>query len=114
MNKLKQLINPKSDDEIQKGLKEMVGLMGEFTLDTTLLSQDALDVIFGTQKPSEEQEFSMQFEYEYQARKHKKKRINKKWLKRYGYKKRKITSDGWVSVRDPKGNIVEFIKGEQT
>ena len=31
-----------------------------------------------------------------QARKHRKKRINKKWLKKYGYKQIAVTSNGWI------------------
>lgn len=44
-----------------------------------------------------------------QARKHKKKRINKKWLKRYGYKQITVEGKGWKIKTDTDGNV-EFIK----
>ena len=44
-----------------------------------------------------------------QARTHKKKRINKKWLKRYGYKQITVKSKGWKVKTDTNGNV-EFIK----
>lgn len=44
-----------------------------------------------------------------QARKHKKRRINKKWLKRYGYKQMIVDSKGWKIKRDANGSV-EFIK----
>lgn len=44
-----------------------------------------------------------------QARKHKKKRINKKWLKRYGYKKVIVNSKGW-NVKAHVDGTVEFVK----
>lgn len=37
----------------------------------------------------------IEYEKRVQARRHKKKRINKKWLKRYGYKTVRIKSKGW-------------------
>ena len=44
-----------------------------------------------------------------QARKHKKKRINKKWIKRYGYKKVIVNSKGW-NVKTYTDGTVEFMK----
>ncbi len=44
-----------------------------------------------------------------QARKHKKKRTNKKWLKRYGYKKVIVNSKGW-NVKTHTDGTVEFVK----
>ena len=44
-----------------------------------------------------------------QARKHKKKRINKKWLKRYGYKTVMVKSKGW-KIHTCKDGSFEFIK----
>lgn len=43
-----------------------------------------------------------------QARKHKKRRINKKWLKRYGYKQVNFKSKGWKMKIDIDGNV-EFV-----
>lgn len=44
-----------------------------------------------------------------QARKHKKKRINKKWLKHYGYKKVIVNSKGW-NMKTHTDGTVEFVK----
>ena len=44
-----------------------------------------------------------------QARRHKKKRINKKWLKRYGYKE-VITQSDWWDVKFISDRNIEIIK----
>jgi len=44
-----------------------------------------------------------------QARKHRKKRINKKWLKRYGYKKVMKITYGWKMIAHTDG-VIEFVK----
>ena len=44
-----------------------------------------------------------------QARKHKKRRINKKWLKRYGYKQVVVDCKGWKMKHYIDGTI-EFVK----
>ena len=53
--------------------------------------------------------YDIQFIKFVQARKHKKRRINKKWLKRYGYKQITVESKGWKVKTDTNGNV-EFIK----
>ena len=53
--------------------------------------------------------YDVQFIKFVQSRKHKKKRINKKWLKRYGYKQMLVKSKGWKVKTDTDGNV-EFIK----
>ena len=53
--------------------------------------------------------YDIQFIKFVQARKHKKRRINKKWLKRYGYKQMIVESKGWKMKTDTNGNV-EFIK----
>lgn len=53
--------------------------------------------------------YDVQFIKFVQARKHKKRRINKKWLKRYGYKQMIVESKGWKMKTDTDGNV-EFIK----
>ena len=53
--------------------------------------------------------YDIQFIKFVQARKHKKRRINKKWLKRYGYKQITVESKGWKMKTDTNGNV-EFIK----
>lgn len=53
--------------------------------------------------------YDIQFIKFVQACKHKKKRINKKWLKRYGYKQVVVESKGWKIKTDTDDNV-EFIK----
>lgn len=105
MNRLKQLIEP--NDEINKGLLKAAGLMGEFELDISTINPEVLDLIYGVQKPIEEQDqdFTIVFDFSYQARRHRKKRINKKWLKKYGIKTKTITSEGWRFVGDKDDRI---------
>lgn len=47
-----------------------------------------------------------------QRRKHKKKRINKKWLKKYGYKLSVDCKYGWRTKSNKEGTF-EFVKGEE-
>lgn len=53
--------------------------------------------------------YDIQFIKFVQACKHKKRRINKKWLKRYGYKQITVDSKGWKVKIDTDGNA-ELIK----
>lgn len=53
--------------------------------------------------------YDIQFMKVIQARKHKKKRINKKWLKKYGYKKMIVESKGWKAEAYTDGRF-EFVK----
>ena len=61
-------------------------------------------------------EFPEMFDIEYpkivQARKHRKKRINKKWLKKYGYKQVKVRSKGWKIRTYADDGTWEFVKDE--
>lgn len=53
--------------------------------------------------------YDIQFVKVTQTRKHKKKRINKKWLKKYGYKKMIVKSKGWKTEAYTDGRF-EFVK----
>lgn len=44
-----------------------------------------------------------------QTRKHKKKRINKKWIKRYGYKQILVDCKGW-KLKTHTDETYEFVK----
>ena len=46
-----------------------------------------------------------------QARRHRKKRINKKWAKKYGYKQVSVKSPGWKMTANTDGTV-SFTKGE--
>ena len=89
-----------------------------------LSNNHTYELTFNTDKPIEKEDFykilgmdisnlpdayDIQFGKIVQARKHKKKRINKKWLKRYGYKKMIVESKDWNVKTDTYGNV-EFIK----
>lgn len=45
-------------------------------------------------KQTDSHEYTLKYTKYVQARRHHKKRINKKWLKRYGYKEKTIVIDG--------------------
>ena len=79
---------------------------------------------FNTDKPIDKEEFykilgvdiaktpdayDIQFIKFVQTRKHKKRRINKKWLKKYGYKQILVESKGWKIKTDMNGDV-KFIK----
>lgn len=57
------------------------------------------------------EKYDIQIQVSAQRRRHKKKRINKKWAKRYGYTMKTITTKGWKIHTDTDGNV-EFIKDE--
>ena len=90
-------------------------LAQEFTADSFIVDADLLRLI--SEQPSG---FYLEYdaEVQIQARRHRKKRIDKKWLKRYGYKtvRRRVrlnceqmsinNSDGWHDI-DVKG--VEYV-----
>lgn len=53
--------------------------------------------------------FSLSYMTKVQAKKHRKWRTNKKWLKRYGYKDVLVESDGW-NVKESGEGTVTFEK----
>lgn len=53
--------------------------------------------------------YDIEMQIPVQRRKHKKKRINKKWAKRYGYVMKSIFTKGWKIHTETNGNT-EFIK----
>lgn len=56
--------------------------------------------------------YDVEFVQYVQKRKHKKKRINKKWLKKYGYKTVIKKAKGWHMNVDIDGNV-EFVKDKE-
>lgn len=112
MNILKKMTIPDSDFNIQQceNFEKMLGMRGEFTvdIDSAILSKDALDILLGTKKTVNEQGLKIVFETLVQVRRHKRKRINKKWAKRYGYKKEIVSTDGWFFSEDATTGTVEM------
>lgn len=89
-----------------------------------VINDPTYEMTFNADKPIDTEEFyrvlgidrvnipdayDIQFIKYVQARKHKKRRINKKWLKRYGYKQMLVETKGWNMKSDTNGNV-EFIK----
>lgn len=84
------------------------------TYTMTFNSDDPIDTeefyrVLGIDTSNMPDAYDIQFVKFVQARKHKKRRINKKWLKRYGYKQFTVNSKGWKVKADTDGNV-EFIK----
>lgn len=63
-----------------------------FSCENTTINENLLSELF---LPKKSNTFDLQYTIMVQARRHRKKRINKKWLKRYGYKPMQMTSNGW-------------------
>ena len=65
------------------------------TFDSKTDNSGELKKIFGVDMSNLPDAYDVQFVKIMQARKHRKKRINKKWLKRYGVKQIYVNSKGW-------------------
>ena len=79
------------------------------TMDFTTDEKVDINKILGLDITQMPDSYDIQYIKIIQARKHKKKRINKKWLKRYGYKKVIVNSEGW-NVKTHTDGTVEFVK----
>jgi len=87
---------------------DMVG--GSFTLEPDKgINIDKLLKIFGVDISGKPDSYTIQYLKTVQAKKHKKKRINKKWIKRYGYKQKWFNSKGW-KLKSYKDGTAEFVK----
>ena len=73
------------------------------------IDTNELHKILGIDTSNMPDAYNIQYIKIVQARKHKKRRINKKWLKRYVYKQITVESKGWKVKADTDGNI-EFVK----
>ena len=65
------------------------------TFDLKTDHTDELKQIFAVDMSNISDAYDIQFVKIVQARKHRKKRINKKWLKKYGVKQIHVSSKGW-------------------
>ena len=70
---------------------------------------DELKGVLGIDKSNTPDTYNIQFTKAVQARKHKKKRINKKWLKRYGYKHIVVECND-CKLKSYDDGTVEFVK----
>lgn len=83
---------------------------GDFTLELNDCEiNPKLKKIFGFDETKLPDAWDLQYTAFVQARRHKKKRINKKWLKRYGMKPIMAKSKGW-KVNNYADGTFEFIK----
>lgn len=73
------------------------------------LNTDRLCKILGFDEASMPDKYDIQVSKIVQCRKHKKKRINKKWEKKYGYRQMYVTMKGWKMHINCNGEV-EFIK----
>lgn len=80
----------------------------EFSLEVENVPDDIIEKL-GIDKNKFPKSYQISFLVPVQARTHKKKRINKKWLKRYGYKMVQKKSDGWKFKTHTDGSF-EFVK----
>lgn len=86
-------------------MRQNASITMEFTTDETV----DLNKILGLDICQMSDSYDIQYVKIIQARNHRKKRINKKWLKRYGYKKVIVNSKGW-DVKTHTDGAVEFVK----
>lgn len=97
--------------KIEKGtqfgnwMRQNASITMEFTIDGKV----DINKILGLDIAQMPDSYDIQYIKAVQARKHKKKRINKKWLKRYGYKKVIVNSEGWNVITYTDGTV-EFVK----
>lgn len=82
-------------------------------LDDCTISDEMMEKIIGITDVNPNK-FTLEFDTTWfvQARKHKKKRINKKWLKRYGYKE--VTGRKKMKVKNFKADPDKYIDGLTT
>lgn len=85
---------------------------GETTLSfTSTIEKKTLFKVLGVDISKTPDAYKISFTKPVQGRKHKKKRINKKWLKKYGYKILADFRDGW-HIKSYADGHYEFVKGE--
>ena len=80
-----------------------------FSLKEPILNVDVLCAAIGIDWSNKPDAYDIQYIKFVQARKHKKRRINKKWLKRYGVKTVLVDAKGWMLKHCTDGTV-EFIK----
>lgn len=86
---------------------------GEITMSfTDPIENKNLFKVLGVDTSNVPDKYSILLTKPIQRRKHKKKRINKKWLKKYGYKLLVDLKEGW-RIKSYKDGMYEFVKGEE-
>jgi len=104
-----------SEEPYQIGTKYPMRIMEseyEITFSCDLDSAPDFQKIFGLDTARFPDSYNISYVAIVQARKHKKKRINKKWLKRYGYKQKLVKLDGFKIKSYCDDGAVELVKDE--
>lgn len=106
------LVNSNSEDEYKNDLhgecfsKNHRMATYEISFNTDNPANNDLKKVLGFDRSDLPDAYDVQFVKVVQARKHKKKRINKKWEKRYGYKPITVTRKGWQMESFADGDVV--------
>ena len=97
----------RTDNIFDKRDNKSINNSSEITVEVEGTSTEEFLKILGVDIATRPDVITIQLQKLVQVRKHKKKRINKKWAKKYGYKTSIITHDGWYSVdKDDKTQFV--------
>lgn len=98
-----------SFDKERKALRSFIDLSARtLSIDVSIGAMSLISLI-GVDVANAPDKYNFQIIKFKQARKHKKKRINKKWIKRYGYKQILVDCKGW-KLKTHTDEYYEFIK----
>lgn len=98
INEIQMDVNTKYETKYDKDTSRFKSIMScsdyemTFDCDTTNVN---IEELFGFDKAAKPDSYDITYIKIVQCRKHRRKRINKKWLKRYGYKQINVESKGW-------------------
>lgn len=105
-----EIVDEDVNTESQKCYKFDVATEITFSVDEPInMDMKEINKILGIDWSNKPDAYDIQYIKFVQARKHKKRRINKKWLKRYGVKTVLVDAKGWMLKHCTDGTI-EFIK----
>ena len=98
-----------SFDKDRKALSSFIDLSARSLSIDIFIGAISLTSLIGIDVANAPDKYNFQSIKVKQARKHKKKRINKKWIKRYGYKQILVDSKGW-KLKTHTDGYYEFVK----
>ena len=98
-----------SFDKDRKALRSFIDLSARSLSINISIGAMSLTSLIGIDVANAPDKYNFQIIKFKQARKHKKKRINKKWIKRYGYKQILVDCKGWKLETHTDGTY-EFVK----
>jgi len=99
-------------DPIGNLLKQTIKAEYQMATAANDINKEQIDKLCGyaTNNPDNEMNLHIVTDTDIQVRKHKKRRINKKWAKKYGYKKLVVESGGWHFDSVNKDNEIVLCK----